>query len=198
MESGGNDYLTQAGTAILYAVRRMREADLTVEDLQPGNYWALLAEVRRLLELANPQEDPHRFVAVKGTLETLEAHKRGENIPNRLEILRAHFEAVHGGPRNIDFGGIHVPNKPTVEQAFLRAAAVSLWDNFPEDRDVLLKEAKHILGIENKGKLAKLVENFHQRHDHELLSSKSPLSIHMPRVRELIEKFGYRSLQDFK
>lgn len=198
MVDGGNDYLARAGTAILYAVLKTRELDSSAENnLQPGNYRALLAEARRLLALADPQEDPHRFVAAKEALELLEAGERGEIPAGTLEIFHAHVEAVHGGPRNIDFGGIHVPNKPTAKEAFLRAAAVVLWDEFPESRDRLSMEANHFLGIKNKEALRKLVDNFHQRHDQEPHKSKSPLSIHMGRVRELIKLKGYQSLKDF-
>lgn len=198
MGDGENDYLAQAGTAALYAVARVRETSSSTENpSHVCNYDALFANARRLLALADPKEDPHRFAAIKDAIESYEAAERGENPLGMLEIFDAHVEAVHGGPRNIDFGGVRVPNKPTAKEAFLRAGAVALWDKFPEGRDTLVKEAKHILKIENKRALAKLVENYHQRHDMDLNESKSPLSIHMPRVRELIEKFGYRTLQDF-
>jgi hypothetical protein len=198
MVDGGNDYLAQAATAILYAVFKARELDSSANNnLQPGNFRALLAEARRLLALADPKEDPHRFAAAKEALELLEADERGEVPPGTLEIFHAHVEAVHGGPRNIDFGGIHVPNKPTAKESFLRAAAVALWDEYPGRRESLSKEAKQILGMKDKKTLGRLVDNFHQRHDQEPHKSKSPLSIHMRRVRELIKINGYQSLRDF-
>lgn len=198
MVDGGNDYLARAATAILHAVFKTRETGSSAENnLQPGNNRALLAEARRLLALADPKEDPHRFAAAKEALELLAADERGEIPLGTLDMFHAHVEAVHGGPRNIDFGGVHVPNKPTAKEAFLRAAAVVLWDEFPEGRDSLSKDAKQILGIKDKQALARLVDNFHQRHDQEPHKSKSPLSIHMKRVRELIKIKAYQSLRDF-
>lgn len=198
MNNGGNDYLAQAATALLYAVFRARELDTSAKNnIQPSNFRALLGEARRLLALVDPKKDPHRFAAAKEALELLEAERSEGITPGGLEIFHAHVEAVHGGPRNIDFGGLHVPNKPTAKEAFLRAAAVALWDEFPESRDRLSTEANHILGIKSRNALARLVDNFHQKHDQELHKSKSPLSIHMERVRKLIKIQQFKSLKDF-
>ena len=136
-------------------------------------------------------------MAVKTALEALDAQMRGEDVSDAVEIFRSFAEAVTGGPRTLDFGGKVIANKRTNEENFLRAAAVELWENFPEERDALAKDAKKIIGIRSEASLRKLVENFRQRHDYEVSKSRSPLSAHMARVRDLIKNHGYRHLKDF-
>jgi hypothetical protein len=53
------------------------------------------------------------------------------------------------------------------------------------------------MGVGAKAKLESIVENFNARHDVDIARSKSPLSIHMPLISDLIEHHGYRKLRDF-
>ena len=136
-------------------------------------------------------------MAVKTALEALDAQMQGEDVSDAVEIFRSFAEAMTGGPKKLDFGGKSIANRRTNEENFLRAAAVVLWESFPEERDALAKDAKKIIGIRSKASLRKLVENFHQRHDYEVSKSRSPLSDHIARVGDLIKNHGYQRLADF-
>jgi len=94
------------------------------------------------------------------------------------------------------FAGQQGP-KVSVNKAFLRAAAVTLWEQFPEQRDQLVSQARTLIGAGTKVKVRKLVENHNNRHDVDIAKSGSALSIHMPLIRDLIEHHGYRTLKDF-
>lgn len=197
-DDGPDDALTQAGTGLLFLVRKLGHGDGSdVTDIDEDGCKRLLAEVRLQLGRATPKQDPHRYAATKEALEALEAKMRGETPLGQNALFRAHVEAIHGGAREINFAGVTIKNKPSAEQAFLRAATVALWEAFPADRDTLVKEAKKHLGINGEQRVRKLVENFYARHDVEVHKSRSPLSVHIARVRELIKGKGYRSLSDF-
>jgi hypothetical protein len=60
-----------------------------------------------------------------------------------------------------------------------------------------VSHARTLIGVGTEAKLQKIVENFNQRHDVDTAHSGSPLSIHMPLVKELIDRHGYRALKDF-
>lgn len=198
-DDGPEDALTRAGTGLLFLVRKLGHGDGNdVNDIDEDGCKRLLAEVRMQLGRATPQQDPHRYATIKEALMALEANMRGEASLGNNDYFRAHVEAIHGGVREIDLGGVKIKNKPSADQAFLRAAMVVLWEEFPADRDALVKEAKKHLGINGKQRVRKLVENFYARHDGEVHKSRSPLSVHIARVRELIKSKGYRSLSDFR
>ena len=197
MSEEGKNPLDRAGTALLHAVKL--QAQLGPQNtLKNEGYCALLASARRNLELVDPLSEPHKFSATKTALETLEAIERGDSALGGIEIFKALVESVHGGKRDMDFGGRRRQGpKVSVDQAFLRAAAVALWEEFPEQRDQLVSEARTAIGAGTKAKLRKLVENHNNRHDAEIAKSGSPLSVHMRLVRDLIERHGYRTLNDF-
>lgn len=189
--------LERAGTALLHAAKL--QAQLGPKNtLNNEGYRALLASARRNLELADPLSEPHKFAATKTAVETLEAIERGDSTLSGIEIFKALVESVHGGKRDMDFGGRRRQGpKVSVNQAFLRTAAVALWEEFPEQRDQLASQARTAIGAGTKAKLRKLVENHINRHDVEIAKSGSPLSIHMPLVQDLIKNHGYRRLTDF-
>lgn len=189
--------LNRAGTALLHAAKL--QARLRQEGgLNDEGYRKLLVSTRRHLEMANPSEEPHRFLAVKNALEALEAIERGDSTLGGIEIFKAFVESVHGGERVMDFGGRRRQgNKPSVDQAYLRAAAVALWERFPAERARLVSQARTLIGVRTESQLRKMVENFHTRHDFDTTRSSSPLSIHMGVVNDLIEHHGYRTLKDF-
>jgi len=195
-----NDALDRAGTALLHAaILQARIANKTGQpQLNDAGYRERLAEARQPLAQANPSEDSHVFLAAKMALEMLEAAERGEEQLGGIEIFKALVESVHGGKRDMDFGGRRRQGaKVSVNQAFLRAAAVALWEEFPEQRDQLVSQARTSIGAGTKAKLRKLVENHNNRHDVDVARSGSPLSIHMALVRDMIEYHGYRKLNDF-
>jgi hypothetical protein len=192
--------LDRAGTALLHAARLQAQIanKLNNPELADSGYKALLAEARQSLAKAVPLEDPYRFLATKTALETLEASERGDPDLGGVNLFKCFVEGVHGGEREIDLGGRpRTGPKPSADQAFLRAAMVALWIRFPKKRDQLVSHARTVIGVSGKDKLRKIVENFHERDDVNIASSGSPLSIHMPLVKELIDRHGYRALKDF-
>ncbi len=77
-----------------------------------------------------------------------------------------------------------------------------LWKDYrtqnEEDRlNRLIADARTIIGVGTKEKLAKLVDNHDQNHDFDLTKSKSPLSVHIPGIEDLVKHHGYRRLKDF-
>ena len=70
--------------------------------------------------------------------------------------------------------------------------------NNDEDRlNQLITDARTIIGVGTKEKLAKMVDNHDQDHDFDLTKSKSPLSVHIPGIEDLVKHHGYRRLKDF-
>lgn len=190
--------LERAGTGLLlHAKMSWPECPQNNTASHTAKVRKLLAKVRADLELADPKDDPYRYAAAKEALELFEACERVETSHYNLGLFDAYVEAIHGGARTIDFGGLHIANKPSAREAYLRAAAVALWLKFPQNRDQLAADAKKILGIKDRNALRKLVENFHERHEHDLKKARSPLSIHYDRVCELIDNKGLHRLTDF-
>ncbi len=200
MTSQTNNALDRAGTAILLAAKL--QAQLAKVPGQPelndAGYRALLSEARQALTNADLKSDAHKFVAAKTALETLEAFERGESTLRGIEIFKALVESLHGGERQMDFGGRRRQGpKVSVNQAFLRAAAVTLWEQFPDQRDQLVSQARTLISAGSKAKLRKIVENHNDRHDVEIAKSSSALSIHIPLIRDLIKHHDYQTLKDF-
>lgn len=191
--------INYAGTALMYLTQmQMRLGGPAPEHrLDNAGYVAILRSARAHLEMADPEVDPHRFSAAKNALEALEAAEKGRCDLGAVKIFNAHVESIHGGPNDIDFGGKKIANKPTAKEVFLRAAAIALWLEFPKRRDSLTREAKKLLGILDQEALARLVDNFNQRHNVEIERSRSPISIHMAFVKDLVKKHGYHKLSDF-
>jgi hypothetical protein len=193
------NYLDRAGSIILsLAIQGAQVAK------QKGNkvfnhekYQEQLALARSYLEKCNPLQDTHKFAAVQTVIEGLKTVEDGCNPIGTKEIFKRYVEAIHGGETDVSFGGRKITNKPSATQAYLKMAAIELWDHFPKKRDQLVNEARTILKIGTKKKLQKLRENFVERHDVEISKSKSPLSVHKKLVKDLIENHGYRSLKDF-
>lgn len=192
--------LNLAGGLLLHLMHLLKQADgpisgapvLTTEDFLEG-----LKRARMYLEKVDPKTDRHRFGAAKNALEALEANQRGEKSLGALDYFKGHTEAIHGGPRDLDFGGKRITNKPPVEVAYLRAVAIILWEKFPEKRDELATEVRKALNIKGKKALGKMVENFHQLHDADIEKSRSPLSIHLKGIRDLVKNYGYKKFTDF-
>ena len=200
MTSQSNCALNRSGTALLHAARLQAEIARQPNDqqLDDAGYGALLAQARACLSAANPKDDPHKFAATKTALEALEAIERGGDPLGGITIFKGLVESVHGGQRDINFGGRpRQGSKPSTDQAFFRAAAVALWKRFPDDHEKLVSQARSLIEKGTSNKLQKLVENFEQKHDVNILKSRSPLSVHMPLLNDLIENHGYRNLKDF-
>lgn len=194
------DPLDEAGKLLLFlAITQAKVAvqNAQVKTVNQAKYQAVLVQVRRLLSNVPPTQNPHKFMAVKTALEGLEAIERGEAMLGGMDPFRGFVEGIHGGPREISFGGDKVTGKSSAEEAFLKAAVVVLWQKFPERRPQLAQEARTHLGISNQKQVAKMVDNFTQRHDVDIAASRTPISIHIPVVDDLITNHGYGCLSDF-
>lgn len=192
-----NDALDRAGAALLHAAKL--QAQLGPKNtLNNQGYRARLVAARSHLELANPVSEPHKFLATKTALETLEAFERGNSTLGGIEIFKALVESIHGGEREMDFGGRRRQGRKfDVNTQYLRAAAVALWEEFPAHRGQLVSHARQLIGVGSKDKLEKIVEKFNELHDVDVEKSGSALSVHMPVVKDLIQHHGYRELRDF-
>lgn len=200
MISQSKNALDRAGTALLHAAKLQAQIANKSNDtgLEHAGYKALLVEARHCLLTASAAEDPYKLFATQTALKILEAAERGESDLGGVKLFKCFVEGVHGGEREIDLGGRPRKGpKPSADQAFLRAAMVALWERFPNERAQLVSQARTLIGVGTKAKLQKMVENFNQRHDVDIASSGSPLSIHMGLVNDLIEHHGYRALNDF-
>ena len=200
MKSQNQNALDYAGKWVLGAAKLQAQGALKskAQKLNDVGYRALLVKARRSLATADPNESLHKFMAVRTALESLEASERGDDDLKGIELFKSFTEAVLGGPRELEFGGRpRQGQKFAVEINYLRAAAVALWERFPEIRGSLVSEARVLMGVGTKAKLVSIVENFNARHDVDIAKSKSPLSIHMPLISDLIEHHGYRKLRDF-
>lgn len=194
------DAVKYAGTALLFLTQSQMRADgpsSTAVPLSDETYKMILADARNHLERSDHTLAPHTYAAVRYALATLEEAEAGHHDKAGMQYFQAHTEAILGGQRDIDLGGKKIANKPAVKEAFLRAAAITLWLEYPERRDALTVEAKKLLGVPNKNAFAKLVDNFGQRHDVQIEQSNSPLSIHIPFVSDLVKNHGYHNLRDF-
>jgi hypothetical protein len=158
---------------------------------------AILSECKDLLNTVDPRLAPLEYIAVENAISALRAHDNQEPVVNNILYFHGAVEAVHGGPREINLGGKRIHNKPSAKDAALRAAAIVLWEEFPDDRDKLVADAKRILKIKSRKALAKMVDNFNQRHDRDLKQLISPISIHIKFATELVKEHGFRRLEQF-
>jgi hypothetical protein len=111
-------------------------------------------------------------------------------------------EAIHGGPTASEFGGQRIGNKLSPEDYYLRAATVVLWKHHRKhnDRDALnqlVSDARTIIGVGTREKIAKIVDNHDQAHDINISESRSPLSVHIEGITDLVENHGWRRLKNF-
>jgi len=197
----GSDYLTLAGVRLLQLMRKT----IKFPEQDDANVWGIyLSDARTLLERVKISDDNrHKYLALKTAIEFGERVNNGDELGpeatnSALDIFRTSVETLLTGPRKLDFGGRKpTPNRLAVEIHALRAALVCLWEEFPEKREQLAKDAKKLLGIKGKDQIRKIVENHHQRHDHDLYKSRSPLSIHLGFAKELIKNHDYNKLTDF-
>jgi len=130
-------------------------------------------------------------------MDLMQAIKKAENLANKGKFAEADKICRDIIAVNDRFHPAFHLLGQLATQAYLKMAAIELWDHFPKKRDQLVNEARTILKIGTKKKLQKLRENFVERHDVEISKSKSPLSVHKKLVKDLIENHGYRSLKDF-
>ena len=196
-----HDQLLLAGGLLL----RLMQKTMKSPEVTGAQVWDLyLRNARSHLEAtAISEENRHAYLALKTSLDLCERVRNGasigpEALKSELALFHSSVETVLGGPRALDIGGRRATrHRLTTKSYHQRAALVCLWESFPEDRPQLLEEARKILGVNSKQQVTKIVENHHQRHDFDLSKSRSPLSIHMKFIKELIKECNFRRLSDF-
>ena len=148
------------------------------------------------------QEELMKFSAIQSFLKVFEERENEIYSKANLEIFGLQVDVLHGGPSTTILGGRKAGKKLGVQQQYLRAAAVLLWKFHKANKDEellnkLIADARTVIGIGSKKKLAKMIDNHDQNHDFDLVKSKSHLSVHIPGIENLIKNYGYRRLTDF-
>ena len=148
------------------------------------------------------QEELMKFSAIQSFLKVFEERENEIYSKANLEIFGLQVDVLHGGPSATILGGRKAGKKLGVQQQYLRAAAVLLWKFYKANKDEellnkLIADARTVIGIGSKKKLAKMIDNHDQNHDFDLVKSKSHLSVHIPGIENLIKNYGYRRLTDF-
>lgn len=162
---------------------------------------ALIQNAKELIDDAYStgalQTDTLRFLAAREAIAALEEEATGKITNITIGSFDAIVENHQGGPTDVSLGGIPIKHKKTANENFLRAAVVVLWETYPQNRNQLAREAKQLLGLKNKTAIGKTVGNHNQRHDFDLERSRSPLSVHIPSVKRLMQGNNWTSLSDF-
>ena len=148
------------------------------------------------------REELMKYSAIQSFIAAFEGNESEAYARANLDLFGLQVDALHGGPTAKILGGRKIGKKLSVQQHSLRAAALVLWTyygkNNDEDRlNQLITDARTIIGVGTKAKLAKMVDNHDQDHDFDLTKSKSPLSVHIPGIEDLVKHHGYRRLKDF-
>ena len=148
------------------------------------------------------REELMKYSAIQSFIAAFEGRESEAYARANLELFGLQVDALQGGPTAKTLGGRKIGKKLSVQQHYLRAAALVLWTyyrkNNDEDRlNQLITDARTIIGVGTKEKLAKLVDNHDQNHDFDLTKTKSPLSVHIPGIEDLVKHHGYRRLKDF-
>ena len=148
------------------------------------------------------REELMKYSAIQSFIAAFEGNESEAYARANLDLFGLQVDALHGGPTAKTLNGRKIGKKLSVQQHYLRAAALVLWKyygkNNDEDRlNQLITDARTIIGVGTKEKLAKMVDNHDQDHDFDLTKSKSPLSVHIPGIEDLVKHHGYRRLKDF-
>lgn len=200
--------LEQAGVKLLaMAHAQMRRLSPTSQSQElPNNIVAdELRAIRNLLAQCDPSEDPYRFRAAKTALEGLEAMERGDHQLETGKLFDSDVEAICGGPRELNLGGRQINNKLSAKEYFLRAAAIKLWQKYPDDRDQLVKDAVSLKVVgsstdsrqKNRERLRRIVDNFKQRSHDVPGQPRSPILDQWAVVSELVDNYNYSRLEEF-
>ena len=144
----------------------------------------------------------HKYAAIQAALASFEEMQYAQSVETNLKIFRNHVEAVHGGPTAPEFGGKRIGNKLSPEDYYLRAATVVLWKHHRKHKDEdalnqLASDARTIIRVGTKEKIAKMVDNHDQAHNIDISESKSPLSVHIRGIQDLVDNHGWQRLKDF-
>ena len=148
------------------------------------------------------REELMKYSAIQSFIAAFEGRESEAYARANLELFGLQVDALQGGPTAKTLGGRKIGKKLSVQQHYLRAAALVLWKYYRKNNDEdrlnrLIADARTIIGVGTKEKLAKLVDNHDQNHDFDLTKTKSPLSVHIPGIEDLVKHHGYRRLKNF-
>ena len=207
--------LNEVGVLCLKLTHKIRQAEGPKPAQSPISEQVIssqIGQIRNLFEeidiaSLNLSEGEHReelmkYSAIQSFIAAFEGNESETYARANLDLFGLQVDALHGGPTAKTLGGRKIGKKLSVQQHYLRAAALVLWTyygkNNDEDRlNQLITDARTIIGVGTKEKLAKMVDNHDQDHDFDLTKSKSPLSVHIPGIEDLVKHHGYRRLKDF-
>ena len=207
--------LNEVGVLCMKLTHKIRQAEGPKPAQSPISEQVISSQIGQIRDLLkeidiaalNLSEGEHReelmkYSAIQSFIAAFEGNESEAYARANLDIFRLQVDALHGGPTAKTLGGRKIGKKLSVQQHYLRAAALVLWryygKNNDEDRlNQLISDARTIIGVGTKEKLAKMVDNHDQDHDFDLTKSKSPLSVHIPGIEDLVKHHGYRRLKDF-
>ena len=207
--------LNEVGVLCLKLTHKIRQAEGPKPAQSPISEQVISSQIGQIRDLfkeidiaaLNLSEGEHReelmkYSAIQSFIAAFEGNESEAYARANLELFGLHVDALHGGPAAKTLGGRKIGKKLSVQQHYLRAAAFVLWTyyrkNNDEDRlNQLITDARTIIGVGTKEKLAKMVDNHDQDHDFDLTKTKSPLSVHIPGIEDLVKHHGYRRLKDF-
>jgi hypothetical protein len=207
--------LNEVGVLCLKLTHKIRQAEGPKPAQSPISEQVISSQIGQIRNLfkeidiasLNLSEGEHReelmkYSAIQSFIAAFEGNESETYARANLDLFGLQVDALHGGPTAKTLGGRKIGKKLSVQQHYLRAAALVLWTyygkNNDEDRlNQLITDARTIIGVGTKEKLAKMVDNHDQDHDFDLTKSKSPLSVHIPGIEDLVKHHGYRRLKDF-
>ena len=207
--------LNEVGVLCMKLTHKIRQAEGPKPAQSPISEQVISSQIGQIRDLLkeidiaalNLSEGEHReelmkYSAIQSFIAAFEGNESEAYARANLDIFRLQVDALHGGPTAKTLGGRKIGKKLSVQQHYLRAAALVLWTyyrkNNDEDRlNQLISDARTIIGVGTKEKLAKMVDNHDQDHDFDLTKTKSPLSVHIPGIEDLVKHHGYRRLKDF-
>ena len=207
--------LNEVGVLCLKLTHKIRQAEGSKPAQSPISEQVISSQIGQIRDLfkeidiaaLNLSEGEHReelmkYTAIQSFIAAIEGREVKAYSEANLKLFALQVDALHGGPAAKTLGGRIIGKKLSVQQHYLRAAALVLWayyrKNNDEDRlNQLITDARTIIGVGTKVKLAKMVDNHDQDHDFDLTKSKSPLSVHIPGIEDLVKHHGYRRLKDF-
>jgi len=207
--------LNEVGVLCLKLTHKIRQAEGPKPAQSPISEQVIssqIKQIRYLLEeidiasLNLSQKDNRgvlmRYSAIQSFIAAFEGNNSEAYARANLDLFGLQVDALQGGPTAKTLGGRKIANKLSVQEYYLRAAALVLWKDCrtknEEDRlNRLIADARTIIGVGTREKLAKLVDNHDQNHDFDLTKTKSPLSVHIPGIEDLVKHHGYRRLKDF-
>ena len=207
-----NSMLNEAGVILTKLAHTIKQEEGPLNDKKSENpknnkrsdlITKSLKKVNKILGQVDPEIDLHKYAALQSAIRSFELlNNDTNNISGNIKIFKKHVEAITGGPEAVKFGGKRIGKKLTSDEYYLRAAAVVLWKFYKKHKqndaiDQLVLDARSVIKVGSKKKLAKLVDNFEQNHDITLKNSKSPLSPHIGGIEDLVKNHGYLKLNDF-